>query len=78
MDDLDPTDSTTWPEFLTTAQAGSVLAMSETQVRKLLIQGEIQGRRLGARWYVLKQPLLQPDAPEHTGGEESESPGPEQ
>lgn len=76
MDDLDPTDSTTWPEFLTTAQAGEVLAMSEAQVRKLLTQGEIQGRRLGARWYVLKQPLLQPDAPSDEG--ESESPDPEQ
>ena len=76
MDDLDPTDSTTWPEFLTTAQAGEVLAMSEAQVRKLLTQGEIQGRRLGARWSVLKQPLLQPDAPSDEG--ESESPDPEQ
>ncbi len=77
MDDLDPTDSTTWPEFLTTAQAGSVLAMSEAQVRKLLTQGEIQGRRLGQRWYVLKWPLLQPDVPE-TAGDDAGSTNPEQ
>lgn len=63
MDDLDPRDRATWPELMTTKQAAVVLDMSENQVRKLLASGDIQGRRFGGRWYVLKQPLLQPDSP---------------
>lgn len=70
MDDLDPTDASTWPEHLTPEQASAVLRITVNQVRKLLAAGELRGKKLGGRWYVLKRPLLYPDT-EFTAGDVS-------
>lgn len=71
MSEIDPTDASTWPELLTTAQASAVLRMSENHIRKLVSSGELLGKRVGGRWYVLKKPLLNPEDPDTTAGDTS-------
>ena len=46
-------------EILTVADAAQLLSLSETEVEKLLCEGEIPGRRIGAHWFLSRQRLLE-------------------
>ncbi len=61
-------------EILTVADAAQLLSLSEAEVEKLLCEGEIPGRRIGAHWFISRQRLLQfianeePSAPKSQPG----------
>lgn len=73
MSEIDPTDASTWPELLTPKEASAVLRMTENQIRNLLSNGDLIGKRFKGRWYVLKRPLLYPEDPEPAGDTSGES-----
>ena len=46
-------------EILSIADAGQLLSLSEVEVERLLVAGELPGRRVGAHWFISRQRLLQ-------------------
>ena len=46
-------------EILTVADASELLALPEDEVRRLLTEGDLPGRRVGPHWYISRQRLLQ-------------------
>ncbi|MBX3179808.1 MAG: helix-turn-helix domain-containing protein [Candidatus Hydrogenedentes bacterium] len=46
-------------EILTIADASALLSLSEAEIERLLLAGELPGRRIGPHWFLSRQRLLQ-------------------
>lgn len=46
-------------EILSIADASKLLSLSEAEIERLLIAGDLPGRRVGAHWFISRQRLLQ-------------------
>ena len=46
-------------EILSIADASQLLSLPESEVERLLVAGEIPGRRVGPHWFISRQRLLQ-------------------
>ena len=46
-------------EILSIADASQLLSLSEAEVERLLVAGELPGRRVGSHWFISRQRLLQ-------------------
>lgn len=46
-------------EILSIADASQLLSLSETEVERLLLCGELPGRQVGPHWFISRQRLIQ-------------------
>lgn len=46
-------------EILSIADASELLSLPETEVERLLVAGELPGRRVGPHWFLSRQRLMQ-------------------
>lgn len=46
-------------EILSIADASQLLSLSEAEVERLLVAGELPGRRVGSHWFISRQRLHQ-------------------
>jgi len=46
-------------EILSIADASALLSLPESEVERLLLAGELPGRRIGPHWFLSRQRLLQ-------------------
>lgn len=46
-------------EILSIADASELLSLPETEVERLLVAGELPGRRVGPHWFISRQRLMQ-------------------
>jgi excisionase family DNA binding protein len=46
-------------EILSIADASQLLSLSEAEVERLLVAGELPGRRVGSHWFIARQRLIQ-------------------
>ena len=51
-------DASTWPEFLSTAEAAHVLRITITTMRSMIRSGEVPAREVGRGYLISKQWLL--------------------
>jgi len=55
---IDPCDSSTWPEWLTPEECASVLRLSMSTIRFLTQSAKLRSRKFGRRVRVRKTDLL--------------------